>query len=375
MLNFLLINNNSILNEKLEELKKADYISIDTESDGLYSYEDKLCLVQLETNGRIYIIDPLSVDMDYLKEIFENKNIEKIFHSATSDISMIKKNTDCAFSNIFDTMIASKYIYKKAVSLSNIVKNYFKVELNKKCQKVNWGKRPLRIELLEYAAMDVYYLKKIRDIFREELIKMELLEEFKYTCEKISKTAKRMNNFYIEKYVSMAHSYNLEEMEFYIFLDIVKKREEIAKKINIPPFKIITNELLVYISKHYDELLNAADIKLYNRSIIRNIDWIRRSINSVLKGERNYFNYNSSNNSIDYEYQDKFKNLKKWRRLVSEKTQIPCELIIETQILKRIAKHQSLDIEKLKELGVDEKRIEKYGSDLINFFNSLQKKE
>ncbi len=375
MINYTFIEDQYQIQKLINELSGTDYISIDSESDGLYSYADKLCLVQLEFNGKIYLIDTLKVDITPMKEVFESNSIEKIFHSAYSDISMIKKNIKSNFVNIFDIMIASKYIFKKAVSLSNLVNNYFNFQLNKKFQKTNWGKRPLNNELLDYAAMDVYYLKKLRDIFLKDLKEKGLYEEFRYTCEKLSRTPPKTNEFTLEKYISMAHTYCMEGMEFSIFLEIVKKREEVAQKLNLPPFKIITNELLLYIAKHYDEILNAKDIKLYNRCIVRNIEWIRASIKSVIEGEVKYFNNNFYRNGGNTDYEIKLKMLKKWRREKSEKTVIPCELIVDLHILKQIARLDKIDLNKLVELGMDEKRIEKYGNDLINFFNSLQKKE
>lgn len=375
MIDYTLIDEQEQILKIVDEASRADYISIDSESDGLYSYTDKLCLVQVEFSGKIYLIDTLKVDINPMRGIFESKDIEKIFHSAYSDISMIKKNIKSEFVNIFDIMIASKYIFKKAVSLSNLVNNYFNSQLNKKFQKTNWGKRPLSKELLDYAAMDVYYLKKLRDIFLKDLKEKGIYEEFRYTCEKLSRTPPKATEFTLEKYVSMAHTYCLEGMEFSIFLEIVKKREEVAQKLNLPPFKIITNELLIYVAKHYDEILNAKDIKLYNRCIVRNIEWIRASIKSVIEGEVKYFNNVFYRNGGNSDYEIKLKMLKKWRREKSEKTIIPCELIVDLHILKQIARLDKIDANKLAELGMDEKRIEKYGNDLINFFNSLQKKE
>lgn len=371
MIKFFLVEDNKKMLEITEKLYTSDYIAVDTESDGLYSYEDRLCLVQIESQGEIYLIDSLSVDITPLKKIFESEKNEKIFHSANSDISMLKKNINSNFVNLFDIMIASKYIFKKALSLSNLVKNYFNFELNKKFQKMNWGKRPFYSDSLEYAAMDVYYLKRLRDIFFKHLNENGMYEEFKYTCERIGKTPAKINDFNIEKYVSMAHTYSLQGIEFCVFIEIVKKREEIAKRLNVPPFKIITNELLVYISKHYDEILSAVDIKLYNRCIVRNILWIRDVIKLAIQGEVEYFNcgYNRNNRSIEYE--NKIKMLKKWRREKAEKNSVPCELIVDINILRQISRLDKIDIEKLKESGMDDKRIEKYGKELVEYFNSL----
>jgi ribonuclease D len=285
-MNYTLIESNQKLNEIIQDFN-SDYISIDTESNGLYVYYEKLCLVQIEFNGNIFIIDPFKADISILEKIFENPDIEKIFHSAYSDISTLKKVKEFKFKNIFDIMIATKYIFKKPVSLSNLVKKYFNIELDKRYQKLNWGKRPLSDDSLRYASMDVIYLKRLRDIFFKNLIDADCYEEFKYTCNKLSNVLPKVTRFNRDKYVSMAKRYNLQEFGYYVFIKLVEERENIAKHRNIPPFRVITNELLIEIAKNYDEILNAKDLSLYNRCIVRNIDWIKNTIRNVIRTEVN----------------------------------------------------------------------------------------
>ncbi|MEF3279770.1 MAG: ribonuclease D [Elusimicrobiota bacterium] len=371
-MNFVLIEDNN-LKYIIKEAFNNKYISIDTESNGLYSYENKLCLLQIEIGEKVFIIDTLKVDLFPLKEVFESNFIEKIFHSAYSDISMIRKKLDCSFNNIFDVMIASKYIFKKAVSLATLVRQYFGVNLEKKYQKINWGKRPFNHNQLLYAAMDVYYLKKLRDILIKDIININLYNEFKSNCEKISNVSERKTVFNIDKYYQMAVNFCLSEKETAIFIKAVEMREEIAKKIDIPPFKVITNELLVYVAKHHNELMDATDLKLYNRSIVRNIEWIRKAIKDVIDGKFVYRKTKNNLNNHDNFFELKLKLLKKWRREIAIKKNIQCELVIDISTLKQIAKLEDLKLEKLREIGVDEKLIAEYGNILLGYFDEYLK--
>ncbi len=376
MIEFEFIDKKEKLKELVKTLINCDYVSIDTESNSLYAYKPVLCLLQIEAKGKIYLIDSLNINTSDLKVIFENEKIEKIFHSAYSDISMIKTSFNCEFVNIFDIMIASKYVYKKAVGLDKLVKIYFNVDMQKKYQKVNWGKRPLDFEVLKYAAMDVFYLKRLRNKLATELTRINVYDEFKAFCEKISKTSRRENRFSIERYISIAKNYNLESLERDIFLLLVEKREEIARKLNIPPFRIINNEVLIDIARRYDEIKNIDNTKIYNNAILRNIDWIKKCIKDALNCEyEKYFDGTIKSEGYEKNNNDKIKLLRKWRMNVAEKNNIPCELVLELSILKKLVSFEKISIETLKELGVDEKRIEKYGKSLVEFFNSLRKNE
>lgn len=374
---YKLITKEDELKEVLDLIYRNKYISIDTESNGLYSYEDKLCLIQIETGGFVYIVDTVVVDISSLIPVFQSDVIEKIFHSAYSDISMIKKNIDCNFKNIFDVMIASKYIFKKALSLSTIVEKYFGIKLEKKYQKYNWGKRPILSDALVYAAMDVIYLKKIRDIFYSNLVEKKFYEQFKLNCNKLGSVNKKENIFNVERYFQMANTYCLDDIMTSIFIKMVEMREAIAKKIDLPPFKIISNEVLIFVAKNYNQIYNAKDLKIFNRCIVKNISWIRKSIEMVLNNEYIYMNENNTNRNKfrkDDSYDLKLKIFKRWRKRVSALKNIPCELIISVDELKKLARYDSLNIDLLKELNIDDYIVKEYGNNLVDFFNTEIKK-
>ena len=61
----------------LESLKGHERIALDTESDSLFHYPEKVCLVQLMIGSRIYIIDPLNVeDMTPFGKVLRDKSIQ-----------------------------------------------------------------------------------------------------------------------------------------------------------------------------------------------------------------------------------------------------------------------------------------------------------
>ena len=57
----------------------------------------------------------------FLKQIFEDKSILKIFHSVRSDTTVLSKNLNLITENVFDIQIAEKLI------LSDEIKSYGKI--------------------------------------------------------------------------------------------------------------------------------------------------------------------------------------------------------------------------------------------------------
>ena len=50
-----------------------------------------------------------------------------------------------------------------------MLRSRFQVELNKKYQRADWSKRPIAPEMVEYAAMDGYYLIPLARMLEREL--------------------------------------------------------------------------------------------------------------------------------------------------------------------------------------------------------------
>ena len=77
----------------IEQLLTARHIAIDTESNSFYAYFERICLIQISTTERDYILDPLALkDLDALGRIMEDPEIEKIFHAASNDVLGLKRD-------------------------------------------------------------------------------------------------------------------------------------------------------------------------------------------------------------------------------------------------------------------------------------------
>lgn len=82
-----LIDRDEELPSIAEWLGGSSSIAVDTESNSLFAYFEKVCLVQLSARGRNILIDPLALEsLEPLRAVFASKTIEKIFHAGEYDI-------------------------------------------------------------------------------------------------------------------------------------------------------------------------------------------------------------------------------------------------------------------------------------------------
>lgn len=170
-----------------EKLAAEPLIAVDTESNSLHAYQERVCLIQFSIPSGDFLVDPLSLDtLAPLAPLFADPKYEKIFHAAEYDLICLKRDFDFTFTNLFDTMFAARILGRNKVGLGSILEEEFHVVLNKKYQRADWGQRPLPSYLLAYAQLDTHYLIPLRTRLREQLRQRNLWplaeEDFNRLC-------------------------------------------------------------------------------------------------------------------------------------------------------------------------------------------------
>ena len=172
---------NDIPNDILFE----ESIAIDTETMGLKTLRDRLCLIQISAgNGDAHLIkiekSIASPQQKYknLKKVLQNKNILKIFHFARFDLAALNFYVCKVEGNIWCTKIASKLsrTYTNKHGLSDLTKELLSIEISKEQQSSNWGNKIISEKQKKYASNDVLYLHNLKEKLEEILLQENRLE-------------------------------------------------------------------------------------------------------------------------------------------------------------------------------------------------------
>ena len=119
------------LEEVLESVQRQPRVAVDLESDNFYRYPDRVCLVQLATPDAVYIIDPLSIkDITPLGELLANAAVEKVFHSANSDLRLLDRDWKFPVRGLFDTSLAAAFVGSEKLGLAAILKEHLGIEID-----------------------------------------------------------------------------------------------------------------------------------------------------------------------------------------------------------------------------------------------------
>jgi len=153
-------------------------VAFDLEANGMHAYPEHICLLQFGIDNDQFIVYPEALgNADELRDFFQNDKIEKIFHSCDYDIRSLHRDYNVVVRNMFDTSVGAQFLGAPQLGLANVLKRFqnLEIEKNKKLQKMDWGKRPLSEEALQYAADDVIYLIDLRNFLIKNLKELNRL--------------------------------------------------------------------------------------------------------------------------------------------------------------------------------------------------------
>lgn len=157
------------------DLQLGQVIAVDTETMGLSTARDRLCLVQLsDGNGQAHLVRfpaAAGYDAPNLKALLADPKRLKLFHFARFDLAAIKAYLGIDATPAYCTKIASRLVrtYTDRHGLKELCRELLGVEVSKQEQSSDWGSANLSDAQLRYAASDVLYLHRLRERLDEML--------------------------------------------------------------------------------------------------------------------------------------------------------------------------------------------------------------
>jgi ribonuclease D len=150
-------------------------VAVDTERASGYRYWPKAYLVQLRREGSgTVLIDPTELDdLTPLRNVLNS--LEWVLHAASQDLPCLAE-LDLHPAALFDTELAGRLAGYERVALGTLVELLLGYTLEKGHSAADWSKRPLPVDWLNYAALDVELLIQLREKLEAELGAQDKLE-------------------------------------------------------------------------------------------------------------------------------------------------------------------------------------------------------
>lgn len=164
-----------------DALSLGPVVAIDTETMGLDPRRDRLCLVQLSAgDGDAHLVRVArgQTSAPNLERLLSDPEVLKLFHFGRFDIAVLKAAFGVRTAPVWCTKIASKLVrtFTDRHGLKYLLSDLLSVDISKQQQTSDWGADEITEAQKEYAASDVLYLHRLREVLEGRLRREGRLE-------------------------------------------------------------------------------------------------------------------------------------------------------------------------------------------------------
>ena len=351
----------------LDDLGSQSIVAVDTESNSLYAYRERVCLIQFSTASGDYLLDPLSnIDLSPLAQVFADPSKEKIFHAAEYDVMTLRRDFGFSFAALFDTMWAARILGWPKVGLGSILSSTFGVHTDKRYQRYNWGKRPLDQDAQIYACRDTHFLLPLRNLQTEVLRQRGRWEEAQEMFAQLTASETPARTFDPESFWRIKGASKLTPRQQAILYQLNIWRDREARRKDSPPFKVLGDTTLVTLATI--RLRSTADlsgmrglrphhIHSYGEGILRAVKLGARSKPPQPPPPP------PRHSRVEME---RFRALQAWRKTKGAQRGVDPDVIVGNPVLWALAEQNPKAAEELTGVdGLGPWRLAAYGADLL----------
>jgi ribonuclease D len=362
----VLIDDQPGLDELAASLQRLEAVAVDTESNSLHAYPERVCLIQLSTDHDDYLIDPLALDsLQPLAPLFEEPRSEKVFHAAEYDLTCLHRDFGFRVQNLFDTRLACRTLGYTQTGLGDVLARHFDVQIDKRLQRANWGRRPLPPDLLDYARLDSHYLLPLRRRLAEELEQAGRTAEAREECDWIARQA-WTDPPSDEGFWRIGRARQLPGERASVLKELYDWREGEARRLDRPPFKILTDETLLALAQSLPA--DASELEgvpgLGPRSRQR---YGPALLEAVARGKDGPRPERPMRRPADESSLARYQLLRQWRKSRAEARQVESDVILPRDILWDIARQAPSTTEDLAHLMRPLPwRLDQYGQSILD---------
>src|SRR6266436_8385322 len=238
------------LAEISQRLRAPGEIALDTEGDSLHHYPERLSLIQLAVaSGDVWLVDPLALgDLGSLASVFATPSVVTVLHAGDNDLVQLKRR-GFGFAALFDTSIAARFLGAKALGLDVLLETYLGVELPPSRQRDDWSRRPLSEAQRRYAESDVLHLFALKRRLTEELEGIGRLAWVEEECVALAAQPAVERVVDPNAFARLKGARDLPARNLAILRELHELREQLARTMDRPPFKILAEETLVRLAQ------------------------------------------------------------------------------------------------------------------------------
>ena len=364
---FTTVDDAASLDSLAAALESSAWHGLDTESNSGFAYAERLCVLQMHVDRRLWLVDLVALEgrllIERIRPSLESSERVTCLHGGEFDVGCLKRDYDIQLAGVWDTQQAASFLGWPQTGYAAVVEKVTGVQLRKAYTQHDWARRPLTEEVLDYALDDVRYLPAIYDRLRELIVEADLEEELAIAHRAVEESVWtggfRPDGFWKVKGVG-----NLRPDQLPSLVAMWSWRDEIARKVDRPPGRVLNNRALLALAsrppRNRRELRRAGlpgRIRGRAEELLGVLEEARRHPPEVPPKPgvrpRGQLGGNSRRRET---------RLSSWRAEEAARRGVPLQVVLPSKALAHLKRHGPSDLQSVPQLG--EKRIRRYGEQL-----------
>jgi ribonuclease D len=373
---YMIIDSISKLRELTSELAEQRIIGVDLESDSMYHFKEKVCLIQIASTQATAIIDPLQIkNLSLLEPLFRRADIQKVFHGADYDVRSLYRDFRIAVNNLFDTELACRFLGFKESGLNAVLKKKYNIQLDKKNQRKDWSKRPLPEDMVAYAAKDVHYLIPLAESLQQELIQKGRLSWVQEECNTLSGVRPAPVDSE-PLFLGFKGAGKLGPKGLAVLEELLQLRRKIARQQDRPLFRIIGNKSILMLAEARPVsrrklletgALGSKQVDRYGKDVIAAV---KKALHRPAKDLPKYPRKTAP--MVPAIVAKRVKELRTWRDLLAKKLQIDPAIICTRAQISALAVQRPQNVDSLtKNNDLKTWQIAEFGKDIVDILKKV----
>lgn len=252
-----LVTEDSELHDLCARWSRCAALAVDTEFVRTRTFRARLGLIQVGDPERSVLLDAVALrDWAPFWDLIRAPAVLKVLHSPGEDLEVFRTESGHYPDPIFDSQVAAALTGSGGLlGYSRLVQDLFGVELPKGQQRSNWLKRPLSASQIRYAGLDVAYLLPAREILSDRLDELGRSGWFEEEMRRLIDAAEaKMEPVVLFERLLRPRT---DELEAGVLLELVRWREEQARRRDLPRKFVVPDELLREVAKRRPDSMSS----------------------------------------------------------------------------------------------------------------------
>jgi ribonuclease D len=346
----------------LELAKGSGPFAVDAERASGYKDRARAYLIQTKRNGGgLHLIDPIPFGPGH--ELFTELNEllntdEVILHASTQDLPCLRE-LGINPKRLFDTELGGRIAGLPRVGLGPLLEAHLGVLLAKEHSAVDWSVRPLPIDWLNYAALDVELLIELRNIISQLLLDAKKLQWAEAEFAAILAAPPSPPRVDPWRRTSGMHKIR-KRNQLAIIRSLWIARNEIAESLDVSPGKLLNDNAIVELAmnpptnkREFDKVLRPIGLRPRWKE---NLDtWLAAIASAVALPESEFPEMRAAGDSMPptkiwkERFPEKYAPFTHARAAVEKRAaelNIPVENLISPEVIRKLVWKLSPDVAK-----------------------------